>query len=362
MTEEKVKQRPIVSVILAVYNEADFIKRSMASLLEQEAPDFDLEILAVDGGSNDGTREYLEKLASTDWRVRVLHNRQKTAPFAFNMGLREAKGEYVCIFGAHAVYAKDYVSVCLRELLVRDVVGCGARILTEPASKGLQARLVALALAHPFGSSGKSVRTRSEGYTDAGYMVLRKKPLMEVGGYSEEMSRNQDNDTYQKLRDLGYRFYCTWKTQCVYYPKSTIKGILAYAYRTGFWNGISLGQNPRSMAPRHLIPFAFVMSLLVSALFGAVGAFLSFPHRELAFAPLAVFIGMHLAVGTLAGLQVAWREKYFGALALPFVFFAFHFSYGFGTLWALLSRAKPPRVGSRASGLGKALQKATARD
>src|SRR5215831_4609126 len=55
MTMEAVNERPLVSVILAVFNEAGYITKCMTSLLEQETPDFDLEILAVDGGSTDST-------------------------------------------------------------------------------------------------------------------------------------------------------------------------------------------------------------------------------------------------------------------------------------------------------------------
>src|SRR5690349_10332363 len=183
---EAVSPPPLVSVILAVFNEAGHITECMTSLLEQETRGFDLEILAVDGGSTDGTKDYLERIASIDSRVRVLRNEQRRAPFAFNLGLREARGEYVCIFGAHSVYAKNYISVCLNELFARGVVGCGGRLLTQPSANTLSAGLVALALGHPFGSSRKSIRTRSEGFSTAAFMVIRKSPLIEVGGYCEK--------------------------------------------------------------------------------------------------------------------------------------------------------------------------------
>lgn len=356
------KRRPLVSVILAVFNEAHHIARCMTSLLEQETPGFDLEVLAVDGGSNDGTKEYLGTIASADSRVRVLVNKQRRAPFAFNLGLREAKGEYVCICGAHAAYAKDYISVCLTELLTRDVVGCGGRVLTQPSVNTLQARLVALTLAHPFGSSRKSVRTRAEGFADAAFMVIRKDPLIKIGGYSEELHRNQDNDTYQKLGARGYRFFCTWKTQCIYYPKATIRDILVYAFRTGFWNVISLERNPSSMAARHFIPFLFVMSVLVSALLGFGGVAFHFRHRQLAVAPLVGLITMHLTAGLIATAQVAVEEKFMGAVALPLVFFALHFSYGLGTLWAFLSRAKSRRSASKTPPSGVAFRKTATGD
>jgi len=353
---EAVKQRLLVSVILAVFNEAGCIKKCMTSLLEQDTPGFDLEILAVDGGSTDGTRDYLETIASIDWRVRVLHNEQRRAPFAFNLGLREAKGEYVCIFGAHSVYAENYVSVCLNELLARGVVGCGGRVLTQPSANTLPARLVALALGHPFGSSRKSIRTRSEGFSTAAFMVIRKSPLLEVGGYSEKLHRNQDNDAYERLEAKGHKFFCTWKTQCTYYPKSSIREMLRYGFRMGFWVVISLEQNPSSMAVRHFVPFLFVISMVVAALFGLAGPIFRFPLWGFAWAPLAALVSIHLTAGLTAAVQAAMRKKFVGALALPFVFFGFHFSYGLGTLWAFLSRARPGKSAPQTLASGNALE------
>jgi succinoglycan biosynthesis protein ExoA len=343
MPQDSVNQRPMVSVVLATLNEGGLIRKCMASLLEQETPDFDLEILAVDGLSTDGTREYLEKVAAADPRVKVLVNEKKRTPFAFNLGLREAKGEYVCIFGSHAVYEKDYISVCLKELLANGAGGCGGRVVTEPASDSLQAHLVACTMAHPFGSSRNSFRTQPEGFGEGlGYLVIRKEALLAVGGYSEELLRNQDNDANQKLRASGQKFYCTWKTHCFYYPKSTVNELLGYAYGNGFWNVISLKGNASSMSPRHFVPFIFVMSLLLSALLALSRPFLHSPYRIIAALPLAAVVAVHLSAGSIATCQVLARTKFRGAVWLPLVFFAFHFSYGLGTLWALLTRAKPP--------------------
>ncbi len=330
-------RRPLVSVVLASLNEGNHIEKCMASLREQETADFDLEILAVDGLSSDGTREYLEKIAAVDSRVRVLINEKRRTPFAFNLGLREAQGEYLCIFGAHAVYRKDYISVCLKELLAKGAGGCGGRVFTEPASDSLSARLVAYTMAHPFGSSRKSFRTQAEGFVDSvGYMVVRKEALMAVGGYSEGLLRNQDNDTSQKLRAMGHRIYCTWQTHCFYHPKERISELLRYAYRNGFWNAISLRENPSSMGVRHFIPFLFVLGLLGSFLLALIGILSPTPFRTLFVLPFLLALLLHLSAGTFAALQISLRRKDPGALLLPFVFLGFHFAYGLGTLIAIL--------------------------
>src|SRR5437870_3487726 len=95
--------KPFISVIMPAFNELDTIHDSIGSVLAQETPD--MEVLLVDGNSTDGTTEAISRIAERDNRVRLLHNPHRKTPCAFNIGLSAARGEYVCIFGAHAVYA-----------------------------------------------------------------------------------------------------------------------------------------------------------------------------------------------------------------------------------------------------------------
>jgi glycosyltransferase involved in cell wall biosynthesis len=337
-------ERPLVSVVLATYNEAEHVQKCMESLLAQETSGFDLEILAVDGGSTDGTREYLEGIAAKHPAVRVLFNQKRRAPFAFNIGTREARGQYVCIFGSHTIYKKDYISVCLQELIAKCAGGCGGRVLTEPASDSLEARLVACGMAHPFGSSGKSFRTQPEGFADTvNYMIVRKDALIEAGGYSEALLRNQDNDLNQKLRANGHRLFCTWKTQCIYHPKGTIRELFRYGYLNGYWNFISFRENSASMGLHHFVPFFFVLGLLSSVLMSFAGLVSSNPSlRPLALA-FPVLLVLHLSAGALAALQVLVQRRFIGALWLPLIFLGFHFAYGLGTFIALATRASVPK-------------------
>lgn len=327
-----------ISVILATYNEARFVERAIVSILNQhttcaDGSGFELEILAVDGMSTDGTREALEHFAATDSRLRVVENHKRYTPFAFNLGLQQARGEYVCIFGSHSVYSRDYVAVCLAELLTRDAAACGGRVLTAPANKTLSARFSAWTLSHRFGSSGRSFRTQPEGPVDTvNYPLMRRADAIAAGGYDEELTRNQDNDLNQRLRAAGKVLWCTWKTQCLYFPQATVKGLLRYGFKNGYWNVLSLVKNPSAMAPRHFVPLAFVLCVLLASGVAAAGAQSSGPYAAACLLPLAVVLGAHLCLGAASALQVAVRERAPAALCLPAVFLGFHLAYGLGTL------------------------------
>jgi len=327
------KTRPLISIFLPTLNEGHGIHRCLDSLLSQDGVSCEIEVLAIDGGSKDNTLEILRAYASRDARVRIFANERRRTPFAYNLGLREARGEYVCIFGGHTMASPDYFSTCLDELIARGAGSCGGRVVSIPAADTLQARLASWAAGHSFGSSSKSFRTYSEGYVDSvNYGVMRRELPLAMGGYDEELLRNQDNDMNHKLRTHGHSMYCTWKTQCYYWTKSTLGGLFEYMRANGYWNVISLKINPGSMAARHFIPFVFVACLIASSLLAASGAFLPAPNKWVAFAPLIAALGAHLFVGLLAALEIARRERSFAALLLPPVFLGIHLAYGFGTL------------------------------
>ena len=74
MNSQTDSERPLVSVVLATYNEARVVEKCLASLRRQETPDFELEILGVDGKSTDGTKEIADQIAAADPRVRLFVN------------------------------------------------------------------------------------------------------------------------------------------------------------------------------------------------------------------------------------------------------------------------------------------------
>lgn len=334
----------IVSIVMPMRNEARIVRDVVSSVLAQEVPGHEIEVLVVDGRSTDGSRAIVEELAARDRRVRVLDNPHQLTPHALNIGLRAASGELVGIFGSHALYDADYIRICLEELVERGAVGCSGRIVTTPANDSVPARLVAWTLASPFASSGRSFRTAPEGFADTiAYPVFRKRPLLELGGYNERLARNQDNDMNERLRAAGHRLYVTWRTHARYRTQPDVRALLRYAYRAGHWNFVTLRENPKAMRGRHFAPLIFVgatIGLLLAALLASV-AQVTTPAAVLA-AVAAAAIVLHLAIGTATAARIAVRERSGAALLVPPLILAFHLSYGLGTLSALVRRARPP--------------------
>lgn len=101
---------PLISIIVPVYNIEEYLPRCVKTLRDQTYPH--IEILLVDDGSTDGTGALCDRLAEEDPRVRVFHKENGGSSSARNLGIAEAKGEYLGF-----VDSDDYVEPDMYEKL-----------------------------------------------------------------------------------------------------------------------------------------------------------------------------------------------------------------------------------------------------
>ena len=85
----------LVSIICPTYNEEPFIEACIQSVLAQDLPCEQWELLLVDGGSTDQTRTLIVPYLKRHTNIRLLDNPHRTVPYAMNIGIRAAQGEYV---------------------------------------------------------------------------------------------------------------------------------------------------------------------------------------------------------------------------------------------------------------------------
>src|SRR5947207_7586661 len=95
--------RPMVTVVIPMLNEHDHIGACLDGFAAQTYPHDLLDLVVVDGGSDDGSRQLVDRLALQQPWVRVVDNPARRASAAFNRGIEAAKGEVICLFSAHGV-------------------------------------------------------------------------------------------------------------------------------------------------------------------------------------------------------------------------------------------------------------------
>src|SRR5574344_22654 len=106
----------MLSVIVPIYQEEKYIAKCIDSMLNQDYPKDDLEIMLVDGMSKDRTREIVATYTAKYPFIRLIDNPDRIAPCAMNRGIKEAKGAVIMRLDAHVYYPKNYFSLLVEKL------------------------------------------------------------------------------------------------------------------------------------------------------------------------------------------------------------------------------------------------------
>ncbi|WP_377847542.1 glycosyltransferase family 2 protein [Bosea sp. UC22_33] len=324
--------RPTVSVIVPVYNEIDCLDRLVTDLLAQDYERI-VEFWFADGCSQDGTYETLLRLRDVDDRIRVIRNPKRGPAAGINLALELATGDIVNRLDAHARYEPDVVTNSVKALLATGAAGVGA-IARPSAGRTLIGHAIVAAHKSPFGVGvAKFRRHGAEGWTDAIWNGCYWKHIVDrVGPLREDLHRAEDNDFNARIQGLGYGLYLSPAIRAWYLPRQTLRSL----WRQYFANGVGVvraaRERPDALSWRHFAPLALVLAV------GCAGLItIAWPGGLLSL----IFLLAYLGVLALATLLAAWQERGAYLLLLPIALATLHFSYGFGSLWALV---EPPLI------------------
>jgi glycosyltransferase involved in cell wall biosynthesis len=332
---------PLVSVIIACRNEAPFISDCLQSILVSDYQGR-IEVLVADGMSTDSTREIVRQYAERYPWIRLVDNPDQITPVAFNIGIRNATGDLIMIMSAHATYAPDAISKCVAYSRQYGADNVGGICVTEPRDQGLVGRAIVLALSHPFGVGGALFRTaklaKPQWADTAAFGCYRKAVFQKIGLYNEKLVHSQDIELNLRLRHAGGRTLLAPDIVIKYSARSDLHSFWRHNYRNGMWAILPFAYS--DVVPvglRHLIPLAFVSSLLISAL-------ISVWSHPFALVLLAI-LGVYFAATLIASARIAWREKKTIYLfLLPATFALLHIPYGLGSFAGLLKLMSPEHL------------------
>ncbi|HWY12582.1 MAG TPA: glycosyltransferase [Bacteroidia bacterium] len=96
---------PFVSIVIPAYNAARFISETLDSVLQQSYSSF--EIIVVNDGSTDSTKEIVEKKILTDKRISIIDQKNHGVSVARNNGIKKAKGDFLAFLDADDTWLKD---------------------------------------------------------------------------------------------------------------------------------------------------------------------------------------------------------------------------------------------------------------
>lgn len=319
-------QLPVVTLVVAMVDEADTIEVCLRSVLAQDYPAERLEILVYDGGSADGSAEIARRLLDGRPRAAVRCNPRRVQAAAWNLGIAAAGGEVVGILSGHAELAPGYVRAAVAALARTgaDMVGGPVR----PIGEGRVARAIAVATSTRFGAGGARFRlARQVEEVDTVYMGVARHATYVRFPFDEEMARDQDDELSYRILDAGGRIVCDPAIGSYYRSRATL-GSLARQYAAyGYWKVRVLQKHPAQARLRHLVPSAFVVAV--------GGAVIVLPFSGLPRVAGASVLAAYTAVNLAASAAAPRRGP--GLLAvLPIVYLTLHVAYGVGFLAGLV--------------------------
>jgi cellulose synthase/poly-beta-1,6-N-acetylglucosamine synthase-like glycosyltransferase len=326
--------QPFVTVILPIRNEAKHIERCLEAVLAQDYPAERMEIFAVDGMSDDGTRAIVARILGNieHIRVRMLDNPGRIVPTAMNLAIGQARGDVIIRIDGHTIIAPDYVRACVEALQASDAACVGGPMVAR--GQGPFGDAVALATSHPFGVGGSRFHYASEIIeTDSVYLGAYRRDVFSWAGYfDEEMVCNQDDEFNYRLRAKGAKIVLHPSIRSVYHNRSTVKSLWRQYFRYGVWKVRVAQKVPRQMRPRHFIPFAFVAVLLGGALLAPF-----FDRAQWAWLVIvSVYAGSNLGISLMIASRTGWQHF----ILLPPTFSILHIAYGAGFAVGLIRLAK----------------------
>ncbi len=323
--------RPFVSVIVPCRNEENHIARCLDSILANDYPRERLEILVLDGMSEDCTRQIVQGYAGRHECVRLLDNPTQTIPTAMNLGICNAKGDTVIKMDAHSTYQASHIRLCVayQEKYGAENVGGVARM--SPGANTAVARAIALAMAHRFGSGNARIKVGASELTwsdSAAFGCFKKGLFTRVGLFDERLVSSSDMDINRRIQAGGGRILLVPEIVVNYHADPTLKKFRKHNFADGVWVTYVVKFGSKAYSWRHWIPLGFLLSLVIS--FG-LSAFV----RPFLWLGLSIAV-IYLVTSLIVSLQIALRAKdSLQLFLLPWVFAVRHFVYGVGSLFGL---------------------------
>ena len=148
-----------LSVICPIYNEEQYIEACIESILAQDFPREDFEVIFADGMSSDRTREIVVDYAVRYPFIRLIDNPRRIVPPALNAAITASKGDIIMRLDAHAAYPANYFSALVEahNRYMADNIGAPCR--TDVLHKTRKSLAIREVLAHPLGVGNSAFRT-----------------------------------------------------------------------------------------------------------------------------------------------------------------------------------------------------------
>jgi len=323
---------PFISVVMPIRNEAFYISRTLAQVVDQNYPRDKFEILVVDGMSEDNTRSIVGKWQSKYAQIRLLENGKRLSASGRNVGFKCGKGEIFVVVDGHCYIPSEQMLRDIARCLLTSGTDCLGRPqpLDPPDITDFQ-KAVAFARASRIGHARDSlIHSDYEGYASprSNGAIYDKKVFEKVGYVDESFDACEDVEFNYRVEKAGLKSYTSPAVTVKYYPRETLGALFKQMKRYGSGRYRLLDKHPETISFSGLIPALFVSGYGVLLLLSLVGDYFLYTFC-LAY---TIYFLTILAYS----LHISFKHGFRYLLYLIPIYLVIHFGLGWGFLQTLL--------------------------
>ena len=323
----------MVSIIIPVFNEKNYIKDCMKSVLSFDLQNEIKEIFLIDGGSNDGTIDIILNFKLSDPRIHYLKNKKKYQSFALNKGIKFSKGKYIMRLDAHSIYPKNYLERCLSVIQSTDADNVGGVFISKLKTKTYQEKIVQAITTHKFGVGNSNFRIKhSSGYArTVPFGFFKREVFDEIGLFNENLIRNQDFELNSRMIKNGLKIWLDSSIKVYYYNQTSFFNFLRKQF---LWEG------KYNIYMLKVAPYAFSLRHVTTGVYAMATIFFIF-LLQFSNIPLLVLVFSYSILAFISSISQSIKYKNLSFIfVLPFCFFLFHFLHGLSQIIELIKISK----------------------
>jgi succinoglycan biosynthesis protein ExoA len=313
-----------ILIVIPCLNEAAHLPGLLAGLLRDTT---DARIVVADGGSKDGSREIVARLAVDNPRIVLLDNPARLQSAGINLAAKTYgdTARWLVRVDAHCTYPDNYVGGLIDSAGAHDATS----VVVPMVSRGKACFQIAAATAQNsrLGTGGSPHRHVGQGaFVDHGHHALMDLSLFrQVGGYREDMSHNEDAELDMRLAKAGGRIWLEPRLALQYYPRGTVGSLWRQYWNYGRGRAQTLILHDKKPKLRQTLPLAVPLAGLCALLT---------PVHWVFAVPLLVW----MATCLIAGAVIGARQDGFCAMASGVAAMTMHMAWGLGFLRRTLIR------------------------
>ncbi|HCY77909.1 MAG TPA: glycosyltransferase family 2 protein [Ignavibacteriales bacterium] len=316
-----------ISIVIPCRNEVKYIFDFLNSVIENDYPKEYMEIFIIDGESTDGTLKIIEEFKRRNSTIKILFNKKKTVPYALNMGIKAASGDYIIRLDVHTRIPQNYFSELINSAQNLNADNVGTICLTDIKNKNSRSIAIKKVLSNQFGVGNSYFRIGSDRIREVDtvpFGCFKKEVFEKVGLFNENLERNQDIELNKRIKRVGGAIFLIPNIYSIYFAREEYLPFAKNNFATGMWNILTIYLSKRmdSISLRHFIPLIFILSIVIPL-------FLSI--YNLTFILISFFV-IIVYVLFIFFISLKLNEKGTSILSIIMTFVILHFSYGFGSL------------------------------